>query len=180
MVPSKSLASADNVTLVGSQAADLGFLLRLGAAMELGNCIITGFGEFGIQMVDASTLANIDAETVRSCMLWNNAGSNTLAGMVNPANLAFVQGQANIITANPMLRNTRWEPNPDPRPMDGSPVFTVGTSLTPPSVMNGYLPADCCKGGFFDTDAHYLGAFGEELWIEEWTRFGDESWYSQP
>jgi hypothetical protein len=34
--------------------------------------------------------------------------------------------------------------------------------------------------GFFDTDAVYQGAFAEDLWIEEWTRFGDESWYTQP
>ena len=35
-------------------------------------------------------------------------------------------------------------------------------------------------GGFFSTDSTYHGAFAEGLWIEEWTRFGDESWYTQP
>jgi hypothetical protein len=159
-----------NVSLIGSPAADLGFLLRLGAAMELSNCVITGFGEYGARITNDETFANTDAETIRSCTFWNNAGANNLAGMIEPGTLPFVQGQANIIGADPKLRNLRWEPNPDPRPLDGSPVFTVGASVTPPSITDG----------FFDTDANYHGAFGEDLWIEEWTRFGDESWYSQP
>ena len=76
--------------------------------------------------------------------------------------------QPGIVTADPKLRNTRWEPNPDPRPVDGSHVFTPGASASAPSE------------GFFDTDALYHGAFAEDLWTEEWTRFGDESWYTQP
>lgn len=165
----RSNPTLHNVSLIGSQAADLGFLLRLGAAMELSNCVITGFGEFGARITDDATFGQTDAETVRSCTFWNNAGANDLAGMIEPSTLSFVQGQANIFATNPKLRNTRWEPNPDPRPLDGSPVFAVGASVTPASM-----------GGFFNTDSDYHGAFAEDLWIEEWTRFGDETWYSQP
>ena len=157
-----------NVTLVGSQAADLGFLLRLGAAMELSNCVITGFGEFGVSMVDDPTLAQVDDKTLRNCTFWDNAGSNTIEGMIRSNNLAYVSSQPGIMAVDPRLRNTRWEPNPDPRPADGSPVFAIGASASAPSE------------GFFDAGAFYQGAFAEDLWIEEWTRFGDESWYTQP
>ena len=100
--------------------------------------------------------------------------------MVHPDALAYVQGQPNIVTANPNLRHARGdEPNPDPRPLDGSHVGLVGASVTPPSIMHGYLDAECCQDGFFDTNALYHGAFAPagENWLDEWTWFGAESRY---
>ena len=54
---------------------------------------------------------------------------------------------------NPRLRDTRYAPNPDPRPSPSSPALLPGGE-------------------------QYVGAFGSDAnWLEEWTFFGPESDY---
>ena len=56
--------------------------------------------------------------------------------------------------ADPWLLDIRDGANPDPRPHSGSPALR---------------PAGEAAG-----DAAYIGAFGGENWLEEWTVFGPE------
>ena len=70
-----------------------------------------------------------------------------------------------MTVANPMLRNVRYEGNPDPRPVDGSPAARIGVG------------AAMASDGFFDTGKQCAGAFCEDNWLEEWTFFGAEEDY---
>ena len=74
--------------------------------------------------------------------------------------------ELSCMDAAPMLRNVRYEGNPDPRPVDGSPAARIGAG------------AAMRSDGFFDTSAQCIGAFCEDNWLEEWTFFGAEEDYN--
>lgn len=164
----RSMPNIWNVTMVGNPAADLGALFRLGTGIRLHNCIFMNFGEFGIEITDDSN-GQIAAGNliIDNCTFWNNAGGQqTLAGQLNTNSSAYLSTQPNVFSVNPWLRNVRHEGNPDPRPLDASPVGLIGRGATPPS------------NGFFDTWATWQGAFGPDLnWLLEWTFFGPEEAY---
>jgi len=157
-----------NVTFIGTAEGNRGFLSREGNSFDLKNFIFMNFGNDGFEENHEETTAAREAglTTMQYGTFWNNAGGAVGAAQIDSAVRDWVSVQTGIQFVNPMLRNTRYEGNPDPRPMEGSPVLTIGESVAPES------------DGFFDTSASYVGAFGpSDLWIEEWTFFGDEADY---
>ncbi len=166
-----------NVTWVGSMTGNDGILIREGSAGAVRNAIIMGFGADGIDIADDQTVAqgtagNITAESI---ILWNNGddarsagASQTVADNVADDMEPFLGD--NVWAVNPMLRNVRFEGNPDPRPLDGSPAGMPGASVTPGS-----------DGVTDPTGSGIIGAFGyDDNWIEEWTFFGGEELYLAP
>jgi len=97
---------------------------------------------------------------IRQAIITNNAGETD--------DSQFSEGIATHVgyeDVAPMLTNVRYEGNPDPRPMLGSPALEAGAGSSPPS------------DGALDTSADFVGAFGTVNWLEEWTFFGDEADY---
>ena len=155
-----------NVTMLGGLVADSlsahsgdGMRLRRGTAVTARNVILTGFGGDALDVRDNSpALFTSGDSSVQASIIIGNGGQTEWAQLNG-------LGADTIGTtfAEPMLVNTRYEGNPDPRPMAGSPALAVGSAATPPS--NELM---------LDTSAQFVGAFGDENWLEEWTFFGDE------
>lgn len=155
-----------NVTMLGGLVADSGsahsgdgMRLRRGTAVTARNVIVTGFGGDALDVRDNSPalFASGDSSIQASLIIGN-------AGQAEGMQLNGIGADAiGTIFAEPILVNIRYEGNPDPRPMMGSAALAVGSAVTPPS--NDLM---------LDTDAQYVGAFGDENWLEEWTFFGDE------
>jgi hypothetical protein len=105
--------------------------------------------------------------TANGLVFWNNGleanRANTLAAQVDAAFQPFAQSDkaVNLISADPLLRRPLERSDPDPRPLPNSPLLRA-TWIQPPD------------DGFFDQWANYVGAFGEDLWTEEWTTFIQE------
>lgn len=161
-----------NATFVGSfmgstPSGDIGLLLREGTAASINNCIVMGFGEEGLFVDDPETQALIGTELLlNSCIFWNNLGAQD-STQIDPTGIPLVDAGSNVFFVNPGVRNARWEPNPDPRLVDGAAAGTTGAAVTPPS------------NGFFDTSTSYHGAFGfDSNWLDEWTWFGSEDQYT--
>ena len=153
-----------NLTLVGGLAQDLntfsgdGMRIRVGTAVTARNVVLTGFGNDALDVRSGSAGLFMDGTSSISNAILHANGGKSGADQINGG----VEGQIMFRDAEPMLVNVRYEANPDPRPMLGSPALAIGSAATPPS--NGRL----------DTSAQYVGAFGAENWLEEWTFFGDE------
>ncbi len=158
-----------NVTFVGSSVSNRGIFMRRGTAGKVRNCLVQGFQDFGVRYGDDQTVAQAGAGnlTVSNCILWQNAaGKTALAEQVHSSAAPFLLNAPGMFSVDPKLRNVRYEGNPDPRPLDMSPVGTAGADSVAPS------------DGFFDTSARFHGGFGpEENWLEEWTFFGSEEDY---
>jgi hypothetical protein len=169
-----------NMTLIGSgvvgrdEANSPGIFLRRGAAGSLNNILVTNFFSTGVQLVDAPTLAAIDAgaganTTVNGLLLWNNGrganAANTLAGQADSQLQTWLGGtrgtSANIIVADPLLRRPFEHNDPDFRPQTGSPALRAGLVSAP-------------DNGFFDQSAAFIGAFNEIDWTEEWANWLQE------
>ncbi|MDX2180622.1 MAG: hypothetical protein SFV18_13580 [Bryobacteraceae bacterium] len=169
-----------NVTFVGNgnlaeedTNANAGIWLRRGTGGSLNNILITNWNQTGIEARDTATAAQMaegGALTINGLLMWNNGQDrnkpNTVEGQTNSANtpaevaaalLALVQRPASqTLVADPLLRRPLASSDPDFRPGLGSPVFRA----------NWVQPPD---NGFWDQNAHYIGAFGEIDWTEEWT-----------
>ena len=153
-----------NVTLVGGLAQDEnsssgdGMRLRVGTAITARNVLLTGFGGDALDVRDNSpSLFSDGTSSIANAIIHSNGGStgaDQIAGDVASA--------VEYMDVDPMLVNVRFEGNPDPRPMLGSPALLIGNAATPPGT------------GSLDTSAQFIGAFGDENWLEEWTFFGDE------
>ncbi|MCG8653296.1 MAG: hypothetical protein MI861_25885, partial [Pirellulales bacterium] len=163
-----------NITWIGDPGGNDGILIREGSAGSVRNAIVMGFGSDGLDIADDPTVsqATMGNITLESMILWNNGDDARTAGAAQTVadnvadDLEAFLGD-NIFAVNPMLRNVRFEGNPDPRLLDGSPAGTPGAAVTPPS--NGFL--DTAGGGFH-------GAFGfSRNWLDEWTFFGGEDLY---
>ncbi len=153
-----------NVTLVGGLAQDEnttsgdGMRIRVGSAVTARNVILTGFGGEALDVRDNSPALFMDGtSSIHSAILHGNGDQQGVA-QINGG----IDGQVTFLDAMPQLVNVRFEANPDPRPAVGSPAFAIGNATTPPS------------DGTLDTGAQFVGAFGSENWLEEWTFFGDE------
>lgn len=156
-----------NVTMVGGLIADDsptnshggdGMRIRVGTAVTARNVIIAGFGGDALDVRDNSpALFSSGTSSIQNAIITANTGA---------AGAAQIKGvSAGLIgfeDVAPMLTNVRFEGNPDPRPIIGSPALGIGASATPPSTDD------------LETDAQFVGAFGDENWLEEWTFFGDE------
>ena len=160
-----------NATLIGSPAGTRGGRLRRGSAIGLRNFIIADFPGVGWQVDDDATFAQIanGATDISRGIFWmNNGGKTDLAGQLHSGVQSYLLGQPFVTAEDPMLRNTRYEGNPDPRPMDGSPACKAGTTLSPAADgFYGQADASECRGAFNQTDN----------WLEEWTFFGGEEDY---
>lgn len=153
-----------NVTLVGGAAigpsalsAD-GIALRSGATVTMRNTVLIGSGRFAVSATDSTIAPFVDGRSsLRNAIVHANGGLYGVA-QVQETVSPYVQ----FIDADPQLRNIRYEMNPDPRPTSASPALEPDLAVVPPS--DGAL-----------SRSQYLGAFGEDNWLEEWTIFGPES-----
>lgn len=153
-----------NATLVGGLAQDEnsssgdGMRLRVGTAITARNVLLTGFGGDALDVRDNSpSLFSDGTSSISNAIIHSNGGStgdDQIAG--------DVASSVEYTDVDPMLVNVRYEANPDPRPVLGSPALLIGNAATPPST------------GSLDTSAQFIGAFGAENWLEEWTFFGAE------
>ena len=157
-----------NVTLVGNGSSNLssgahagGILVHKGAALQARNAIVQGFAAAAIDFRDTSAalLAN-GTSSVGNSILYANNG-RLPGGQLHGRAASAIR----YLDLDPRLVNVRYEANPDPRPVPGSPASEIGVGAVPPS------------DGFFDTSAQCIGAFDRENWLEEWTFIGSESDY---
>ena len=153
-----------NVTLVGGLEQDTnsssgdGMRIRVGTAITARNVLLTGFGGDALDVRDNSpSLFSDGTSSIENAIIHANGGNTGDAQIVG--GVASSVGYQDIA---PMLVNVRYEANPDPRPMLGSPALQIGNAATPPATDS------------LDTSAQFIGAFGDENWLEEWTFFGDE------
>jgi len=161
-----------DVTFVGSEVGSRGFRLRRGSAATFKNFIVMGFPRIGFQADDQATLDKMADGTTQIShgVFWMNAGGSTmLQPQISTSAWDYISAQPNIAAVDPLLRNTRYEGNPDPRPTDASPVCSVGKAANAPS------------DGFYQTGSTCAGAFShQDNWLDEWTFFGDEADYMVP
>jgi len=141
-----------NMTFIGSPNADLGWLLREGTGASIANSIVTGFGEYCIDIDQESTFNNIE----------NLTAVNSIAGecVLGPFDDAdgdpilvsdWFLDQAGNVQADPLLggRNGLF-------PQDGSPAIGIGG-----------VPFN---NAFFD-NVNYAGAVAPDGddWTAGWT-----------
>ena len=149
----RSLPTLSNVTLLHSQPYGrrarraAGVHLRTGSGLRARDLLASRFGGGGVQAGP------------RAGMLFTE-GESSLAGALlylNGAGRRQLRGLGlrdalEYINRKPDLRDVRYFANPDPRPKPDSPALA-------------------------DEGEGYIGAFGEDNWLEEWTVFGPESLY---
>lgn len=155
-----------NVTLVGGLAQDAnstsgdGMRIRVGTAITARNVLLTGFGGDALDVRDNSPgLFTSGTSSIKNSIIYGNGGQTGDAQIRGSGVAAAVEYH----DTPPYLVNVRYEANPDPRPQIGSPALFIGNPATPPG-----------PDGGFDSSAQFIGAFGAENWLEEWTFFGDE------
>ena len=164
----RSLPALSNATLVHSnpygesERRAVGLRLETGSGVAAANLLVTRFGGGAILASSRSALLFGEAESmVTDAILHRNgyrSGSGQLRGGI-PSGVDFGDH-------DPKLRNVRWEANPDPRPEAGSPAL-----------LESMPSSESSDGGETAPGEQYIGAFGEENWLEEWTFFGPESGY---
>jgi hypothetical protein len=159
-----------NVTLIGGAKDDSsrGARLRAGTSADLNNFVVLGWTDEGVRVETTESLTEVDANrfVANGILLWNNRnGQKTLAGQSDSTTLPILQGTRgqwrNVVVADPRLRRASYN-DPDYRPFLDSPVFLAGW-IQPPD------------DGFFSQNVPYMGAFGEDNWMEEWTLVLQES-----
>ena len=163
----RSRPTLSNATLVHSSPYSLrsrtgvGVLLGTGTGLVARNVLVLRFGS-----------GAIDAKS-RSALLFGD-GTSSVSGAIFYRNgylLGYGQVRGGITSGvdfqevDPMLRNVRYEANPDPRPARKSPALKTGSE------------ASSRPDGELSTREDYTGSFGMENWLEEWTFFGLESDY---
>ena len=154
-----------NVTMVGGLLEDPntssndGMRIRVGTAITARNVLMIGFGGDALDVRDNSPSFFLnETSSIKNSIITGNGGEMGDAQIVGG-----VESVIGYMDVDPMLVNVRYEANPDPRPMVGSPALKPGAAATPPS------------NGLLDTSAQCIGAFcNGENWLEEWTFFGDE------
>ena len=154
-----------NATMVGGLLQGTahngdGMRIRVGTAITARNVVLTGFGGDALDARDNSPGFFADGtSSIQSAIITMNGGASAADQIKGVA--ADLIGYMDVA---PMLVNVRYEANPDPRPMGGSPALAIGNAATPPSGL--------------DTGAQCVGAFcNDDNWLEEWTFFGYESDY---
>ena len=159
-----------NLTMIGGSAQGStstsgdGMVIGTGSAITARNVLVTGFGGDALVVRDNSPSFFTDGtSSVKNAILHAN-GNQTGDAQITSDDSA-IDDDVGYLDMAPLLVNVWYEANPDPRPVLGSPALKIGAGAVPPS--NGTL----------DTSAQYIGAFGDENWLEEWTFFGDESDY---
>ena len=153
-----------NVTLVGKGVdgaggtageSATGMLIRLGAAGDIRNAIVTGFGTAGIDIDNQPTIDH--GLSIRNSIVGQNfiETSDDDDGIDEAAFLS-TGGWDNQVGVDPMLENAFDRVRPDFRPADGSPA--LAGFATPPD------------DGFFDAVDFIGGADPAGTpWYEGWT-----------
>ena len=141
-----------------------GILLNGGAAATLRNLMVLGFADHALDTHDSSPMHFVSGRSsLRNAIFFSN-GAKRRARHV-PSDVA---SHVDYLWSKPEVVNVRYEPNPDPRPKGGSAARRIGVAAVPP------------PGGALSRSAQYVGAFGGNNWLREWTFFGDESDYQGP
>jgi hypothetical protein len=167
-----------NATYIGSglstaRTSSRGFHIRDNSGGYYKNCIITDLGGAGLEIEDLTDAAAEDSrkrleanEIQITNNLWWNIGDNTLNGIApdvegsKPYSQDFVRtylGANKNMIQDPMIAgiSRTTDGGLDPRPNDGI-AWTAERAAIP-------------SGSSFFTDVNYIGAFGEENWLEGWT-----------
>jgi len=158
-----------NITFWGTFEGSRGYRTRRGHAGTLQNAIIANFGNDGYEGNNDS-FADVD-----SVIFWNNREgvTSSVADQLDEGAVDIITSGDNVDAVAPMLRNVRYEGNPDPRPTEGSAALLLHGAVTPPAVDGG-----CYCGPAVDSGARFRGGFQErDNWLEEWTFFGTENNY---
>ncbi len=159
-----------NVTMIGGLFSDEtsehvgdGMRLRRGTQVTARNVILAGFGGDALDVRDSSPgFFTSGDSSIKNAIITSNGGL-TGDAQFNGDGVAAEIGYHEVA---PELINVRYEANPDPRPMTGSPAAVFYNAAVPPA------------GYGFDTAGQCIGAFCEgDNWLEEWTFFGDEADY---
>lgn len=161
----RSNPSIFNLTLVGScqagsAASDVGMLLREGTAGSVGNAIVTGFSETGLDIDDAATFtqAASGALDVTNSIFFGNTPADfaTDDDGFDESSFATTPARSNRVL-DPGLVDECNTSAPDFSPAAGSAALTGA----------GPLPADP-----FFTSASYVGAVNlGDAWYQGWTAF---------
>lgn len=138
-----------NMTFIGQSTRDIGWLLREGTGANIANSIVTGFGEYCIDIDQQSTFDNVANLTAVNSI----AGGCTLGTFDDDAGDPFLVSawfldQEGNLDADPMLDNYA--------PMPGSPAIGIGA-----------VPF---TDSFFD-NVNYAGAIrsADLDWTQGWT-----------
>jgi len=120
----RALPVIANATFVGSPNADIGWLIREGTGVSIANSIVTGFGDFCVDIDQQSTFDNSANLTFVNNVIGNCgttfADNETNDGAFNdPFEVStFILNQQGNAQADPMLMNYA--------PMEGSPALNIG------------------------------------------------------
>jgi hypothetical protein len=120
----RALPVIANATFVGQSNGDIGWLIREGTGVSIANSVVTGFGEFCVDIDQQSTFDNEANLTFLNNVIGNCAttfaDNETNDGEFNDpfAVSSFILGQAGNVQADPMLMNYA--------PMAGSPALGIG------------------------------------------------------
>ena len=163
--PESRLPLIFNATLIGAagsrpgEAAGDAVRLSDGGALTAGNWVLAGFAGMAVQAgLHEGRLVGQGGDGFRNIILYRNGNGRDYDQVSD-----YVRRHVRFRAEDPLLRNARYEPNPDPRPGRWSPALNERTVIDPPE-----------NGGAWDS-AQYAGAFGSWVWTEEWTFFGSES-----
>ena len=156
-----------NITMIGGLAQGStstsgdGMVIGTGSAVTARNLLVTGFGGDALVVRDNSpSFFTNGTSSVDNAILHANGGQK---GDLQIASVdSGFDEYIGYLDMAPLLVNVWYEGNPDPRPILGSPALKIGAGAVPPS------------DGTLNTSAQYIGAFGDENWLEEWTFFGAE------
>jgi hypothetical protein len=154
-----------NATFVGSSVGNRPILLRRRTAAQISNFVLLNFAN-DLEAADSSVdLVDDGTTSFTNMILWGNNGAFD-ATQIDANIRTTLSADPTLFFADPKLRNVRYEGNPDPRPLEGSPATQIGAFSTPPS------------DGCFDTWGQCVGGFCQDNWLKEWTFFGTEEQYA--
>jgi hypothetical protein len=141
--------------------------IREGTAGTIRNFILMGYKEYGIDISNALTIANVESGLLSfgNAILFNNA---VLPGHANfdsdAAKLSAIAGNPTIVSGNPGLIDPYNHTNPNYRPASTASLAMTRTPAIPPN------------DGFFEV-AMYIGALSPNPaldWTVGWTDFSQE------
>ena len=172
----EAVPTLSNVTLVGGFSAERqpgrvaqqlhsgkpAIRLEDGAALAARNAVVVGFRGPAIEARDGVVAHFVGGRSsFTHAILHANRPFRNPRAQVTDGISAYVEYRDD----DPDLLNIRYEPNPDPRPRNGSAALRSASVAVPP---DGVAPSPA---------PHYVGAFGGRNWLQEWTFFGAERDY---
>lgn len=121
----RALPVIANATFVGQPTTDIGWLIREGSGVSIANSIVTGFGDFCVDIDQESTFNNLLNLTFANNVI-GGCGTTFADNETNDGEFTdpfavstFILDQPGNVEADPMLDNYV--------PMAGSPALNIGT-----------------------------------------------------